>query len=192
VPPTIQAPGRTVVIPALPSISINAGVVVFDGSASASSSAISAIAITTPGPVSGNLNVAVTASYAAADSHYRHLFNMDGLAAVLHQATSETEIWVGNNNGASVNCAAGFAVNGIWPANTAAMLVFSVFANGTVAGLTVNGTPAPPAVVDPTFLGTSACTPISLSTAAEPFFVGGSGNVGYTDNWAGGISAFSF
>lgn len=188
VPPTIVAPaGATVFVPPLPSITVVGNVINFDGSASTSDGAISAIVVTLAAPKTGSQLITLAASYAGADNHYRHLFNLDGVAAVLHQA----EIWVGNNNGNSTGCARGFAVPASWTVGTMADLGFSMLANGTIGDLTVNGVAAGPAAVDPTYMAISACTPISIRASVK-LFVGGSGNVGYTDNWMGGVSGFSF
>jgi len=176
-----------VFVPPLPSISVVGNVVTFDGSASMSDHAISAIVVTLPAPKTGNQLITMTASYAGADNHYRHLFNLDNVAAVLHQS----EIWVGNHTGASTGCAKGFAVPASWTAGTMANLAFSLLGNGTIVDLKVNGVAAGPAAIDQSHFGISNCTPISIS-ASVPLFVGGSGNVGYTDNWMGSISAFSF
>ena len=141
----------------------------------------------------GALPVSLTASYAGSgvggDSHYRHLWNLDGVAAVLHQS----EIWVGNMNGASVDCARGFQIPSSWPAGTSAALSFSILANGTIGDLLINGVAAGPAAVNvnaANYGNPPACQPVTLHTTT-PLYVGGSGHVGYADNWNGTVSAFS-
>jgi hypothetical protein len=172
-------------VPSVPAVTVTPAGVHFDGSAS--TGVINAIQIVLAAPKTGDQAISMTASYDAVDNHYRHLFNLDGIAAVLHQ----DEIWVGNNNGASTGCAKGFKVPPSWSVGTFAPLVFGIASNGTITGLTISGVPAELSDAASTYFGIVNCLPITIS-ASLALYVGGSGNVGFTDNFQGTISAFSF
>jgi hypothetical protein len=151
------------------------------------------IIVTTSAPVSSaaiGLLVEMNISYSLADNHYRHLFNLDGFSAVLHQTATQTEVWVGNNNGDSSTCARGFKVDGVpgWPLNTFANVTLMYNTSNAIGDLLVNGVPMPPAI--PTglvYFETVNCLPIFIPTSTQ-VFVGASGNVGYNDNFVGTIT----
>jgi len=140
----------------------------------------------------------VTASYAAADAAYRHLFDVSGLRGVLHATETQTEFWVGNANGDSSNCARGWAVHGpggnFWSPNHSAVVSLNVFPNGTIGPLTVDGAAPPPAAEVPMYMGISACYPLFIAPVLdlqdglpEPWLLGSGGNPGFNDNWVGSI-----
>ena len=143
--------------------------------------------------MTGQINPTLSASYARVDSHYRHLFNLDGIKAVIHLSTANLiEIWVGNNNQQSGNCVRGFDVTQLWGlADTLATLHFSILANGTLGDLFVGGTAAGPAAVTPQppsmDVSLVTCDPVMLEA---PLYWGASGNAGYNDNFAGTFSGF--
>jgi hypothetical protein len=171
-----------------------------------SSNALNGLLISLPESMSGALTLQVVAAYSdntavdtttfstVYDHAFRHLFNLDGLSAVLHflDDGTDVEIWVGNANGASMLCARGFSVAAVWFAGELANLTFTMASNGSIGDLLFNDVPLPPASsVDSYYFGlNSACTPVSIDfqTSAGQLWVGGSGTLGYDDNWMGIIT----
>jgi len=177
---------------------------VLDGAVSAA--ALNGLALSLPETVSGALAVTLVVShtvmdYGSADPAFRHLFNLEGLGAVLHYVETVTnstleiwdlELWVGNSNGESSHCARGFSVLSAWSPDTPANLTFSFLANGSIGDLLLDGVAMPPASSVDTFFfeKPAACAPITIDyhASAGQLWVGGSGNLGYDDNWSGVIT----
>jgi len=111
---------------------ISGGAFVFDGSPSASSSSVNALQLTVPETIStafGSLIIGLNASYSINDNRFRELFNFNGVVGVLHNS----DLWLGNNNGGSANCARSFDISAAWPINTLAELQFTVDRDGTIS-----------------------------------------------------------
>lgn len=149
------------------------------------------------------VRIVLQASYTAADNHYRHLFNLDDFAAVIHQSATQTQVWVGNNNAESYGCGRGFAVNGFysngidfsemdpaWPPGAPALLSFSYLANNTIGDMFVNGVAMRAA--DSTYENYHSvwCTPILIPNGTTTL-IGGSGDAGYNNNFAGTMTFFA-
>lgn len=131
--------------------------------------------------------------YASDDPAFLHLFNLDGLAAVLHaSAVGDLEVWVGNGSGESAWCVRGFSVVAAWLPGTAANLTFQYLANGSVGDMLLDDNPMPPAsTLDPFyFTPAAACAPVNVDfrTSKGRLWVGGSGTPWYDDTWAGTVS----
>jgi hypothetical protein len=138
--------------------------------------------------MSGGLNVQILVEYYSPDYHYRHLFNVGGLVAVLHNDT----IWVGNTNGDSTNCVKGWQISAAWPVNTPSTLILTVLPTGQIGTLTIDG------VVPPIAPSSGNTVPVSVncqplhSVAGTPLFFGASGNENFNDNFAGSMYAVGF
>jgi hypothetical protein len=147
--------------------------------------------------VIGGLSIHMTAKYdiypsssplidGFSDNHYRHLFNIGGVAAVIHGDT----IWAGNINGDSTNCANGWVVSSSfapWSVGTFANITLDVLPTGQIGNLYINGRIPP---IAPS-LATSVpvvpnCHPLNIP-AGTPLFFGASGNEQYNDNFIGSI-----
>jgi hypothetical protein len=150
----------------------------------------------------GGIGIGMSARYTAAaplvsgysDNHYRHLFNIGGVVAVIHG----DKIWVGNTNGASTNCAEGWLLSGdnvtgpLWPVDTTASLNLTVSSEGKIGSLLIDGK-VPPFVPSsvPTVPVTPGCQPLNIPAGTTMFF-GASGNDQYNDNFAGSIFSVGF
>ncbi len=124
-----------------------------------------------------------------------HLFSVGGVAAVLHGSN----VWVGNTNGDSMNCAEGYDLTGTssssagpqWPVGVKKDLEFVVDGDGKIASFSIGGVPAAiykPA--QPTLYAAPSCKPVLIASNTSIYF-GASGNAAYNDNFCGRISSVS-
>jgi hypothetical protein len=169
---------------------------VLEGSPSASEADINGLVLTNlasaiAGGVTIRLHGATYAIYPSSvplqpgfsDHHYRHLFNLGGFAAVLHG----NRVWVGNSNGASINCAEGYDLSGngtgpVWGGGAARDLEFVLDAAGKVASFAIGGVPAVIAAPTPSqFSVQPGCAPLLLQPGT-PLFFGASGNEKFNDS----------
>jgi len=147
--------------------------------------------------LTGGLGIHVTAKYSIhpssspmvngfSDHHYRHLFNIGGVAAVIHGDV----IWAGNTNGDSTNCANGWVVSSSfapWPVGTFANITLDVLPTGQIGNLYINGKIPPFApILVPSAPVVPNCRPLNI-TAGTLLFFGASGNEQYNDNFVGSI-----
>jgi hypothetical protein len=126
-----------------------------------------------------------------------HLFNLGGLAAVIHG----DRLWIGNNNNDATNCAEGYdlGANGTaprWPVNTFQDLTFNVNTNGKIVSLEMGGQAATIATPTPGLPVAAGCKPLNIPPIdgygyATRLFIGASGNPNYNDNFCGSITSFS-
>lgn len=158
-----------------------------------------------PKAITGGIGIRMLAKYTIyptsvplvigySDNHYRHLFNVGGVVAVIHG----DKIWVGNTNGASTNCAEGWLLSGdgvtgpLWPVDTPASLNLTVSPEGKIVSLLIDGK-VPPLVPSsaPTVPLVPNCQPLHIPVGTSILF-GASGNDQYDDNFVGSIFSVGF
>jgi len=191
--------GNVTTVTSAPSASLSGGTsivsynVVFSGDPSTSASQPNGIPVISPFTIYSNitgLNVTIVGAYTVADNHYRHVFNLDGYSAVIHQTGTQTEVWIGNTNGDSYNCARGFKIDGTpgWRLGVESNVTFSYLSNNTIGDLMVDGYAMPPAEITLSYFPrVQNCLPVIIP-GGTPMYIGASGNVGYNDNFAGTMS----
>jgi hypothetical protein len=197
-PATLVNYGNVTTATSAPPATLSGGVdlvnydIVFSGDPSASALQPNGLVAVSPFTIYSNitgLNVTLVAAYTVADNHYRHIFNLDGFSAVVHQTALQTEVWIGNTNGDSYNCARGFKIDGTpgWTLGVKSNVTFSYLSNNTIWDLMVDGYAMPPAEITPGYYHEPNCLPVVIP-GGTPMYIGASGNIGYNDNFAGTMS----
>ena len=150
---------------------------VFDGSGF--------IEITVPEPITSPFTFGFTGMYLVSDTNFRHIFDFDGLEAVLNK----NQLWVGNNQGNSTFCARGFSLTGgypNWPLGQMRTLMIQIYANGTIGPVLINGTALPDYTPVPMLSHVPECAPVNIRPSiytnlyVGPRFVGNISSFGYT------------